>query len=66
MEICYTTQETQIGTLNHLEGWMGNEMGGRFKTEGNYAWFMLRFDRKQKNSVNQLSFNKIFFKKIRS
>ena len=23
-----------------------------------YGWFMLRFDRKQQNSVNQLSFNK--------
>ena len=23
-----------------------------------YAWFMLRFDRKQQNSVKQLSFNK--------
>ena len=23
-----------------------------------YTWFMLRFDRKQQNSVKQLSFNK--------
>ena len=23
-----------------------------------YGWFMLRFDRKQQNSVQQLSFNK--------
>ena len=37
-------------------------MGGRFKREGlyiyTYGWLMLRFDRKQQNSVKQLSFNK--------
>ena len=35
-------------------------MGGRFKREGiyiyTYGWFMLRFDRKQQNSVKQCSF----------
>ena len=37
------------------------KMGGRFKREGymyTYGWLMLRFDRKQQNSVKQLSFNK--------
>ena len=44
-------------------------MGGKFKREGymyTYGLFMLRFDRKQQNSVKQLSFNKKkinFFKK---
>ena len=38
-----------------LEGW---EMGERFKREGIYVYlFMLRFNRKQQNSVKQLSFN---------
>ena len=30
----------------------------------NYGWFMLRADRKQQNSVKQLSFNKKIKKKI--
>ena len=47
-------------------GWDG-EGDGREVQEGGeymytYGWFMLRFDRKQKNSVKQLSFNK---KKLR-
>ena len=44
---------------------MGREMGGRFKREGMYVylWLMLRFDRKQQNFVNQLSFNKKIKKK---
>ena len=36
------------------------EMGGRFKREGTYVylWLMhVRFDRKQQNSVKQLSVN---------
>ena len=46
---------------------MGREMGGRFKREKIYVYgsFMLRFYRKQQNSVKQLSFNKKNkFKKI--
>ena len=33
-----------------------------------YGWFMLKFDRKQQNSVKQLSFNKKnnFFKKSKA
>ena len=37
---------------------MRREMGERFKRQGMYyGWFMLRFDRKQQNSVKQLSFS---------
>ena len=37
---------------------MRREMGESFKSEGMYfGWFILRFDRKQQNSVKQLSFN---------
>ena len=42
------------------------EMGGSFKREGymyTYGRFRLRFDRKQQNSVKQLSFNKKSFLK---
>ena len=41
-------------------GWWGRWEGGS-KGRGcmyTYSWFMLRFDRKQQNSVKQLSFNK--------
>ena len=43
-----------------LERWDGREIGGRFKREGIYVHlgFMLQFDRKQQNSIKQLSFNK--------
>ena len=41
---------------------MWRVMGGSFRREGiciyTYGWFMLRFDRKQQNSVKQLLFNK--------
>ena len=42
---------------------MGREMEGRLKREYiyTYDWFMLRFDRKQQNSVKQLFFNNFFF-----
>ena len=46
-------------------GWRGRWEGGS-RGRGymyTYGWFMLRFDRKQQNSVNQLSFKKYFFKK---
>ena len=41
-------------------GW-GGRWEGVSKRRGymyTYSWFMLRFDRKQQNSVKQLSFNK--------
>ena len=48
-------QEIQTGLCINLEGWDGE---GGSKGRGymyTYGWFMLRFDRKQQNSVKQLS-----------
>ena len=46
----------------NLEGWDGKGDGGQVQKGGEYmytyGWFMSRFDRKQQNSVKQLSFNK--------
>ena len=55
-------QETQTGALYQPRGvqWGGRWEGGS-KGRGymyTYDRFMLRFDRKQQNSVKQLSFNK--------
>ena len=51
-------QETRMGSIN-LDGCDGQEMRRRFKRKGIYVYlFMLKFDRKQQNSVNLLSFNK--------
>ena len=55
-------QETQTGALYQPRGvgWGGRWKGGS-KGRGCmyiYGWFMLKFDRKQQNSVNQLSFNR--------
>ena len=58
------TQETQTGALYQPRG---VRWGGRFKTEGIYVYLwliILRYDRKQQNSVKQLSFNKKVKKKI--
>ena len=63
MGICRMALETQTGALYQSRGvgW-----GGRWEGDSNgngymytYGWFMLMFDRKQQNSVKQLSFNKI-------
>ena len=58
-------QETQTGLCINLEGWdgVGDGMEGGDIYIYTYGWFMLRFDRKQKNSVKQLSFNKKYIKK---
>ena len=62
MVICCMAQETQTGTLYQPRG-----VGGGGRREGgskgrghmySHGRFMLRFDRKQQNSVKQLSFNK--------
>ena len=52
---------------------MGREMGGRWEGSSKgrgyiytYGWFMLRFDRKQQNSVKQLSFNKKINKSLKN
>ena len=55
-------QETQTGALYQPRevGWGGRWEGGS-KGRGymyTYGQFMLRFDRKQQNSIKQLSFNK--------
>ena len=55
-------QETQTGALYQPRGvgWGGRWEGGS-KGRGymcTYGWFMLHFDRKQQNSVKQLSFKK--------
>ena len=52
----------KTGTLYQLRGvgWEGKWEAGS-KGRGymyTYGWFMLKFDRKQQNSVKQLSFNK--------
>ena len=70
MGTCCMAQETQTGALYQPSGvgWGGRWEGGS-KGRGymyTYGRFMLRFDRKQQNSVKQLSFNKkINLKKIR-
>ena len=62
MEICCMAQETQTGALYQPRG---VRWGGRWEGVSNgrgymytYGWFMLWFDRKQQNSINQLFFNK--------
>ena len=62
MGICCMAQETQTWALYQPRGvrwggrWQGVPKGRVYMYT--YGWFMLRFDRKQKNSVKQLSFNK--------
>ena len=62
MGICCMFQETQTEALYQPRGveWEGRWEGGS-RGRGymyTYGWFMLWFDRKQQNSVKQLSFNK--------
>ena len=55
-------EETQTGALSQPRGvgcrgrWEGGSKGRGHRYT--YIWFMLSFDRKQQNSVKQLSFNK--------
>ena len=62
MGICCMAQETQTGVLYQPRGvgWGGRwEVGSKGRGYMyTYGSFMLRFDRKQQNSVKQLSFNK--------
>ena len=62
MGICCMAQKIQTGALYQPRG-----LGGGARWEGGSkwrvymytcVWFVLRFDRKQQNSVKQLSFNK--------
>ena len=53
------------GSVSTLEGWDGEEMRRSFKRKRIYVYLwliMLRFDRKQQNSINRLSFKKISLK----
>ena len=61
MRICCMAQEIQTGA-----GWDGKEDGRKVHKDGDvcihvcihhHGWFMLRFDRKQQNSVKQLFLN---------
>ena len=60
--MCCMAQQTQTGALYQPRGlgWGGRWEGGSKGIGYMYTcgWFMLRFDRKQQNSVKQLSFNK--------
>ena len=62
MEICCMAQETQMGALYQSRGvgwarrWEGGSKGRGYTYT--YGCFMLGFDRKQQNSLKQLSFNK--------
>ena len=62
MGICCMSQGTQTRALKQPTevGWGGRWERGSIERGHTYTygWFMLRFDRKQQNSVNQLSFNK--------
>ena len=54
------------GVCINLEGWDGEEWKRVSKGRAylyTYVCFMLRFDRKQQNSVKQLSFNEKIIKK---
>ena len=58
MGICSLSQELKQGLCINLEGWGGE--GVWFKTDGTYLYLWLihvMLDRKQQNSVKQLSFN---------
>ena len=62
-EFAVWLRKLKKGLCINPEGWDG-EGGGREVQKGGtdymytYGCFMLRFDRKQQNSVKQLSFNK--------
>ena len=55
-EFAVWLRKLKQGLCINLEGWDGEEMGGK-GCMYTYGWFMLSLDRKQQNSVKQLSFN---------
>ena len=67
MGIWCVAQETQTGAPYQPRGvdGEGDKEGSSKEREYMYTydWFRLRFDRKQQNSIKQLSFNKKIFKK---
>ena len=63
-EFAVCLRKLKQGLCINLEGWDGEGDGKEVQKGGDiyiythtYGWFMLRFDRKQQNSVKQLSFN---------
>ena len=58
--LLYRLGNSDRGSVSTQRGRIGRHMGGSFKREGIYVylWLIQRFDRKQQNSVKQLSFNK--------
>ena len=67
-KIAVWLRKLKQGLCINLEGWDGEGDGREIQKGGDacihiYGWFMLRFDRKQQNSVKQLPFNKIISKK---
>ena len=61
-EFAICLRKLKQGLCINLEGWDGAEDGREVQKGGDicvytYGWFMLSFDRKQQNSVKQLSFN---------
>ena len=55
--ICCMAKKLKQGLCINLEGGIGRGSKGRAYMYA-YGSFMLRFDRKQQNSVKQLSFNR--------
>ena len=58
-EFAVCLRKPKQGLCVNPEAWDGEGMGRRLKREGLYVYLwliMLRFDRKQQNSVKQLSF----------
>ena len=59
--LLYGSGNSKQGLCINLEGWDGREVQeGGSRGRGlmyTYGWFILKFDRKQQNSVKQLSFN---------
>ena len=61
-EFAVWLRKLKQGLCINLEGKIRRKMRGSFKREGIYVYLWL-FDRKQQNSVKQLSFNKKFILK---
>ena len=66
-EFAVWLRKLKQGLCIELEGWDGEEWEGGSKWRGyicTYGCFMLRSDKKQQNSVKQLSFNKKILKML--
>ena len=60
-EFAVWLRKLKQGLCINLEGWDGEGDGRKVQKRGymyTYGWFILKFDRKQENSIKQLSFNK--------